>query len=51
MAALLIEIKQRVDTLKSEGYTEMDANEIANYEAIYKSILSKRRLEAPATIS
>lgn len=51
MAALLIEIKRRIDTLKSEGYTKMDAEEIAKYETIYKSILSKGRLEAPAPIS
>jgi hypothetical protein len=51
MAGFLIEIKRRIETLKSEGYNEMSTQEIAEYEAIYKSILSKGRLEAPVLVS
>jgi transposase len=51
MAALLIEIKHRVDTLKSEGLTEMNFNETAKYNAIYKDIIAKGKLECPIPIS
>jgi transposase len=51
MAALLVEIKRLVDKLKSEGYTKMAAQDIAKYEAVYKNIILKGRLEAPVPIS
>lgn len=41
MAALLIEIKHRVDTLKSKGLAEMDFNKITKYNAIYKVIFRR----------
>jgi transposase len=51
MADLLIEIKKRVDTLKAEGQTEMKAPEIFKYEAIYKDIIIKGKLECPTPVS
>lgn len=47
MVSLLIEIKQRVDTLKAEGQTEMGSQEIAKYNANYKDIIAKGKLECP----
>jgi transposase len=51
MANLLVEIKQRVDQIKDEGQTQMQAAEIAKYEAIYSSILAKGKLECPLQVS
>jgi transposase len=51
MASLLIEIKRRVDALKTEGQTEMETQEIAKYEAIYNDILAKGKLECPIPVS
>lgn len=51
MASLLIEIKGRVDTLKAQGRTSMETPEISKYEAIYKDIIAKGKLEEPVPLS
>ena len=51
MGSLLVEIKRRVDTLKSEGQTQMGAQEIAKYEAIYKDIIANGKIECPIPVS
>jgi len=51
MSSLLIEIKKRVDTLKSEGQTKMDFDEATKYNAIYKDIIAKGQLECPILVS
>ena len=50
MAELLVEIKRRIDALKAEGHSKMDAKEITKYEANYKSIIAKGKLEAPIPV-
>lgn len=51
MASLLIEIKRRVDTLKTEEQSNMETHEIAKYEATYKDIIAKGKLECPIPVS
>ena len=50
MAGLLVEIKQRVDILKAKGQTEMDFNETVKYNAMYKDIIAKGKLECPVLV-
>lgn len=47
MASLLIEIKRRVETLKIQGKTSMYTQEITKYEALFKGIVAKGKLEQP----
>ncbi len=51
MASLLIEIKRRVDTLKDQGQSSMDTQEISKYEALFKDIIAKGKLEQPVPVS
>jgi len=51
MASLLIEIKRRVETLKTQGQAVMETHETSKYEAIYKDIIAKGKLEQPVPVS
>lgn len=51
MASLLIEIKRRVGTLKAQGQTSMDTKEISKYEALFKDIIAKGKLEQTIPVS
>lgn len=51
MASLLIEIKRRVDTLKAQGQSSMYTQEISKYEALFKDIIAKGKLEQPVPVS
>lgn len=50
MASLLIEIKRRVDALKDQGQSSMDTQEISKYEALFKDIITKGKLEQPVPV-
>ena len=50
IASLLIEIKRRVDALKSEGQIEMNPEEINKYDATYKDIIAEGKLECPVPL-